>query len=152
MIDRHRSLVALLIAFAATAAFAQERVAHAAGEHQRPELGRQEQNAPGVLSLLPGDAITEHSIDTSQGKLAYTATAGTLSLFDQLGERSAAVFYTAYVAKSNDPVGGAWRIALGRSPEAEERERAQDYLRRNGNNLERLCLLLFNMSEFLYVN
>jgi hypothetical protein len=60
--------------------------------------------------------------------------------------------FAARVAKSNDPVGEAFRIALARSPEAEERARAQDYLRRNGNNLERLCLLLFNMSEFLYVN
>jgi hypothetical protein len=88
-IDLHRSLVALLIAFAATAAFAQERAAHPAGEHNHPEPGRQEQNAPGVLSLLPGDAVTEHSIDTPVGKLSYTATAGTFSLFDQSGERSA---------------------------------------------------------------
>jgi carboxypeptidase C (cathepsin A) len=102
IIDFHRSLVALLIAFAATAAFAQERAAHPAGEHNHPELGRQEQNAPGVLSLLPGDAVTEHSIDTPVGKLSYTATAGTFPLFDQSGERSAAVFYTAYVAKTND--------------------------------------------------
>ena len=65
IIDLHRSLVALLIAFAATAAFAQERAAHPAGEHNHPEPGRQEQNAPGVLSLLPGDAVTEHSIDTA---------------------------------------------------------------------------------------
>ena len=36
------------------------------------------------------------------GKLAYTATAGTLSLFDQSGERSAAIFYTAYVARSDN--------------------------------------------------
>ena len=33
------------------------------------------------------------------GKLAYTATAGTLAFYDQSGEQSAAVFYTAYVAK-----------------------------------------------------
>ena len=32
---------------------------------------------------------------TPAGKLAYTATAGTFSLFDQSGERSAAIFYTA---------------------------------------------------------
>ena len=38
----------------------------------------------------------------SGGKLAYTATAGTFSLFDQSGERSAAIFYTAYVAKSDN--------------------------------------------------
>ena len=56
-----------------------------------------------MLSLLPADSVTEHAIDTPSGKLAYTATAGTFSLFDQSGERSAAVFYTAFVAKSNDP-------------------------------------------------
>ena len=39
------------------------------------------------------------------GKLAYTATAGTLRFFDQSGEQSAAVFYTAYVVKG----GGAKR-------------------------------------------
>ena len=89
------------IAFVATAALAQEPPGRPAGEHNRSD--RPEQNAPGVLSLLPGDAITEHSIDTAGGKLTYTATAGTFSLFDRSGERSAAVFYTAYVAKSNDP-------------------------------------------------
>ena len=52
-----------------------------------------------MLRLLPADAVTEHSIDTSRGKLAYTATAGTLAFYDQSGEQSAAVFYTAYVAK-----------------------------------------------------
>ena len=39
------------------------------------------------------------AIDIPGGKLAYTATAGTLSLFDQSGERSAAIFYTAYVVE-----------------------------------------------------
>ena len=34
-----------------------------------------------------------------RGKLAYTATAGTLAFYDQSGDQSAAVFYTAYVAK-----------------------------------------------------
>jgi carboxypeptidase C (cathepsin A) len=53
----------------------------------------------GVLRLLPADSVTEHSIDTGKGKLAYTATAGTLAFYDQSGEQSASVFYTAYVAK-----------------------------------------------------
>ncbi len=53
----------------------------------------------GLLRLLPADSVTEHAIDTAAGKLAYTATAGTLAFFDQSGEQSAAVFYTAYVAK-----------------------------------------------------
>ena len=35
--------------------------------------------------------MTEHTIDIPGGKLAYTATAGTLSLFDQSGERLAAI-------------------------------------------------------------
>jgi carboxypeptidase C (cathepsin A) len=58
-----------------------------------------EHHGPGVLQLLPGDAVTEHTIDLPRGQLAYTATAGTLPLFDPNGERKADVFYTAYVAK-----------------------------------------------------
>ena len=102
MIEFRCSVVALLIAFAATVALAQEHTSRPAGERGHAEPGRPEQNAPGVLSLLPGDAVTEHSIDTAGGGLTYTATAGTFSLFDQSGERSAAVFYTAYVLKSKD--------------------------------------------------
>ena len=45
---------------------------------------------------------------------------------------------------------GGWRLAFGRSPTAEERQTALDYVRRN--SLERLCLLMFNMSEFIYVD
>src|SRR5919201_304263 len=68
-------------------------------EQQQPEQRREA--GPGVLRLLPGDAITEHSIDLPGGKtLAYTATAGTLALYDPSGEQTAAVFYTAYVAKN----------------------------------------------------
>ena len=61
-----------------------------------------ERHAPdkGVLRLLPADSVTEHSIDTPRGTLAYTAIAGTLAFFDQSGEQSASVFYTAYVLKN----------------------------------------------------
>jgi carboxypeptidase C (cathepsin A) len=59
----------------------------------------QPQPTKGLLRLLPDDSVTEHAIDTAQGRLAYTATAGTLRFYDQSGEQSAAVFYTAYVAK-----------------------------------------------------
>jgi hypothetical protein len=61
-----------------------------------------------------------------------------------------AVRFAVRIAKSSDPVGEAWRLALGRPPEAGERAKAQEYITRN--NLDRFCLLLFNMSEFLYVN
>jgi carboxypeptidase C (cathepsin A) len=57
----------------------------------------------GILRLLPADSVTDHEIDTPQGKLAYTATAGTLSFFDQSGEKSAAIFYTSYVKKDAAP-------------------------------------------------
>lgn len=56
-------------------------------------------DAKGVLRLLPADAVSDHAIDTPRGRLAYTATAGTLAFYDQSGERSASMFYTAYVAK-----------------------------------------------------
>ncbi len=115
-----RSLVAVIVlVIAAPPIVAQERgheVGHELG-HETDRNGREEarqrggdakserangreQNAPGVLSLLPGDAVTEHSIDLPSGKLAYTATAGTFALFDQSGERSAEIFYTAFTAKS----------------------------------------------------
>src|SRR5262245_32287167 len=100
----NRNLLALLIAVALTApaAFAQnrpQRQAQAPGEQQ------QQQATPGqsVLRLLPADAVSQHTIETAWGKVDYTATAGTLSLFDQSGDRAAAVFYTAYVAKGGDP-------------------------------------------------
>ncbi len=72
----------------------------AAAQEQAPR-GEQRDAAKGVLRLLPADAVTEHAIDTGHAKLAYTATAGTLAFYDQSGERSAAVFYTAYVAKDS---------------------------------------------------
>jgi carboxypeptidase C (cathepsin A) len=75
-------------------------------QQQQQNSGPQRDQGPGVLRLLPADSVTEHTVDTPNGKLAYTATAGTLSLYDQSGERLAAVFYTAYVAKN---AGGAAR-------------------------------------------
>jgi hypothetical protein len=43
-----------------------------------------------------------------------------------------------------------WQLAFGRAPGNAERETALDYVRRN--SLSRLCLLIFNMSEFIYVD
>ena len=47
-------------------------------------------------------------------------------------------------------VDAGWKLAFGRPPSERERETALDYLRRN--SLPRLCLLMFNMSEFIYVD
>jgi hypothetical protein len=43
-----------------------------------------------------------------------------------------------------------WRLAFGRALSAEERKTAVEYLGRN--SLPRLCLLMFNMSELIYVD
>jgi cytochrome c553 len=49
-----------------------------------------------------------------------------------------------------DPIPHAWRLAFGRPPSPEERATGAAYLARN--SLPRLCLLILNMSEFLYVD
>jgi len=94
-----RIVLAMMLAGTISVASAQDAV------KDRPQANAAEHHEPGkgVLRLLPADAITEHSIDTSRGKLAYTATAGTLAFYDQSGEQSASVFYTAYVAKDAPP-------------------------------------------------
>ena len=84
-----RLTLAIFLAGVLTSAVAQEQPGKA-----------EPRDVKGVLRLLPVDAVTEHFIDTAKSKLAYTATAGTLAFYDQSGERSASVFYTAYVAKN----------------------------------------------------
>ncbi len=112
MLDLRHPLIALVLvaAAAATAAMAATAATALAQEHpgggergHRSESSQQQEHGPGIFSLLPPDSVTEHSIDLTSGKLAYTATAGTLSLFDQSGSRSAQIFYTAYVAKTDNP-------------------------------------------------
>jgi len=70
---------------------------------EQPSPGERSGLGKGVLRLLPADSVTEHSIETPRGKLAYTATAGTLALYNQSGDQSASVFYTAYAAKKSRP-------------------------------------------------
>src|SRR5581483_4624147 len=111
-----RSFAVLALLIFASAAMAQERTGRGAADHgRRPEQSQQTDSGPnnesappnvprgGVLALLPSDAVTEHSVDTANGKLSYTATAGTFPLFDQTGAPSAKIFYTAFVAKSDNP-------------------------------------------------
>jgi carboxypeptidase C (cathepsin A) len=107
MLDLRRPFIAfMLVTAAAVTALAQEHPGHGGGarsDRQGESQQESQQSGPGVLALLPGDSVTEHSIDVKSGKLAYTATAGTFPLFDQSGSRSAQIFYTAYVAKTDNP-------------------------------------------------
>jgi carboxypeptidase C (cathepsin A) len=127
VIDLRRTLVAFMIAVVAGAAIAQdhrgdgERSNRRDGGQQDAQQsggGQQGPNGPGVLSLLPADAVTEHSIDLASGKLAYTATAGTLTLYDQSGDRAAAIFFTAYVAKSANPASRPLTFVVNGGPGA----------------------------------
>ncbi|MGJ7036990.1 carboxypeptidase C (cathepsin A) [Shinella sp. BE166] len=72
---------------------------------QTPDAENRQQPASetGIFSLIPGDSVTEHTLQTQDGPLSYTATAGTLDLYGQDGNRTAKVFYTAYVAGKGDP-------------------------------------------------
>src|ERR1700691_5213929 len=98
MIDLRRTLVAVTLVAIATAAVAQDRPGRGEGggrigrqdqgqeqgqdrgqdrgrdQGQQGGPGRQQAGGPGVLSLLPSDAVTQHSIDLAGGKLDYTAT------------------------------------------------------------------------------
>ena len=47
-------------------------------------------------------------------------------------------------------VNAAWLRALGRLPDDGERSQAIEFLDSQG--LDRLCLLLFNLNEFIYVD
>lgn len=105
---KKNSLLHLVLALAIITAGAFGPVAAQDKSHQDKSSGAsQAQHQPpagkSILRLLPADSVTEHAIDTAQGKLVYTATAGTLAFYDQSGEQSAAVFYTAYVAKNGAP-------------------------------------------------
>src|SRR6266478_6726933 len=100
-----RALLALLVAGAATVASAQEarpaaQPSEQGASDQRRGEQRQADARESALRLLPADSVSEHAVAIPGGTLVYTATAGTLSLFDQSGERSAAIYYTAYVAKN----------------------------------------------------
>ena len=107
MAFRKTLLSLLMLAFVAPFAAAQERGPRPERpqrqEQQRPEAQNDNQREPqGVLRLLPGDSVSEKQITVGGRTLSYTATAGTLSLYDQTGERSAAIYYTAYALKGAD--------------------------------------------------
>src|SRR6187551_554849 len=59
----------------------------------------QAEQAQGLLRLLPKDSVTERTINVRGQSLTYVATAGTLDLFGQDGNRNAKIFYTAYALK-----------------------------------------------------
>src|SRR3984893_12982023 len=94
-----RVLLSLLLAGAAAAASAQERPQHQPTPHAEQQRSEQHQGAQraSVLRLLPGDSVTEHTIDLPGGKLAYTATAGRRYRKDKADAQTQALSSTASV-------------------------------------------------------
>src|SRR4029078_6768471 len=85
----HRLVLAIVLAGTFHSASADDASKGGTRPTGEQAVAERQEPAKGVLRLLPVDAVTEHSIDTSHGKLAYTATAGTLAFYDQSGEQSA---------------------------------------------------------------
>ncbi len=84
-----RSLAAVLLVAALAAG------PSAAADDPRP--------AGGILSLLPDDATSRHALDTPDGRIDYTVTAGTVTLRDGTGAPTAAIFNVAYRTEPADP-------------------------------------------------
>ena len=73
-----------------------------------------------------------------------------LTLMNSEWMNAQAARLAARLATEKDPVERVWRLTLGRSPSGIEKKRAQEFQARSG--LPSLCLLLFNMNEFVYVD
>ena len=119
------SLLALSLAFCRRGHGAARRSGRAAPAPQRnrPSSGSPSSGTAGRArqraAAAAGRTRSPSTASTSPaGKLAYTATAGTLSLFDQSGERSAAIFYTAYVAKNAEAANRPVTFAFNGGPGA----------------------------------
>ncbi len=98
----HRMIACLAIVLALSAPVLAQQPR--GGDENRERGSQTEQSAGGgIFSLIPADSTTEHVFKAPSGNLAYTATAGTLDLFGQDGNRSAKIFYTAYIARDRSP-------------------------------------------------
>jgi carboxypeptidase C (cathepsin A) len=120
---------------------------------------RGEGNAPPAQAVseahkLPPDSTTKHTLDLAGRSLAFTATAGSIRLFNEKGEPEADIAYTAYQLDGGDPAtrpvtfffnggpgassawlqlgaAGPWRIAFGSNgapPSPELKPNAETWL------------------------
>jgi carboxypeptidase C (cathepsin A) len=104
MIRSGRSLVAVTIfACFMQVGYAQDSPTSDRATSQSGNSKETRSAGTGLLSLLPPDSVTDHSLKIEGREISYRATAGTLSIFNKDGERSAAIFYTSYVAEHPTP-------------------------------------------------
>ena len=93
------ALLVLLLDLCAPIAGAQPAVdpKSPAAEKQRQAGGKPEAEKKATADTLPADAVTTHTITLDGHEFAYTATAGTLTLANEKGDRTAEIFYVAYI-------------------------------------------------------
>ena len=82
------ALLGIALLAAAPGALAQSAPTAKAEDSRGPQ--------PGLLSLLPPDSVTQHELQTDDGAISYTATAGTFILRGQDAKPLAGIVYTAY--------------------------------------------------------
>lgn len=97
---RRIAVLALALSAAAAPVLAQQADRGNRPEQQQRQQRGEEPSGKGVLRLLPGNSVTEHSLQTPQGTLNYTTTAGIIPLYGQSGEEIAGIFNVAYVSKN----------------------------------------------------
>ena len=75
-----------------------------AAEHTESEVDEDNATAPeeDVSEELDSAEITEHEIEIDGETIAYTATAGTITLRDKENEPTASIFYIAYTRSHED--------------------------------------------------
>lgn len=80
---------------------AQDRPAHPPRDgreaHDTHDAANKAPATQPALSLLPADAVTHHKLRLGNQEIAYSATAGTLPLRDDKGEKQADIFYVAFL-------------------------------------------------------
>jgi hypothetical protein len=94
---------------------------------------------------------------TTVAPQALTLINGEFSL--EQGEAFAASLKKQYGDRPEAWVQAAWRRALGRAPAAEEQQKALEFVASHqgssahtASGLTELCLMLFNMNEFVYLD
>jgi hypothetical protein len=64
----------------------------------------------------------------------------------------AARLQKAHPADRDAWVRAGWQLVLGREPSADEAQKALAFLHADSSELDKLCLVLLNMNEFLYID
>jgi carboxypeptidase C (cathepsin A) len=70
---------------------------------KKPPAAAEQPEKKAVFPELPAESVTSHTIRLDGQELAYTATAGSLTLRNGKGDKSAEVFYVAYTKSGAEP-------------------------------------------------